>query len=407
MLKRILSESSLSALVAGLVAVIVSYAGPAALMFQAADAAHLTQAQLSSWIWAISVASGVTGIGLSLRYRVPVITAWSTPGAALLAAGWTAYSYPEAIGAFIAVGVAITVFGVTGLFAAFMDRIPKAVVSAMLAGILFRFCVDVFTRTQAAPLLVAPMLLVWLAARRLAPRYAVLLPLLAGLLVAGLTGQLSFGAVSAAPAVPVLTMPHFTMGALLGLGVPLFVVAMAGQNATGLGVMRASGYDTPGSPLVTWTGVASTLLAPFGSHGVNLAAITAAICTGPEAHADPARRYWAGIFCGGFYVLVGTFGATLVGLFTALPQALVAVVSGLALLGAFLGGLTQATEDPVHRESAIITFLVTVSGVSLLGVGSSFWGLLAGLLVGAVLVGPQARLQAAIHARSEGVAARR
>ncbi|MBG3878388.1 benzoate transporter, partial [Desulfovibrio oxamicus] len=185
MLRRILSESSLSALVAGLVAVIVSYAGPAALMFQAAEAAHLSQAQLSSWIWAISVASGVTGIGLSLRYRVPVITAWSTPGAALLAAGWTAYSYPEAIGAFIAVGVAITVFGVTGLFAAFMDRIPRAVVSAMLAGILFRFCVDVFTRMQAAPVLVAPMLLTWLAARRLAPRYAVLLPLLAGLLVAG------------------------------------------------------------------------------------------------------------------------------------------------------------------------------------------------------------------------------
>lgn len=397
MLKRILSESSLSALVAGLVAVIVSYAGPAALMFQAADAAHLSQDQLSSWIWAISIGSGLTGIGLSLRYRVPVITAWSTPGAALLAAGWTAYSYPEAIGAFIAVGVGITVFGATGLFAAFMDRIPKPVVSAMLAGILFRFCVDVFTRAQAAPLLVAPMLLVWLAARRLAPRYAVLLPLVAGLLVAGLTGQLSFGAVSAAPAMPVLTTPHFTVGALLGLGVPLFVVAMAGQNATGLGVMRAAGYATPGSPLVTWTGVASTLLAPFGSHGVNLAAITAAICTGPEAHVDPARRYWAGIFCGGFYVLVGTFGATLVGLFTALPQALVAVVSGLALLGAFLGGLTQATEDPVYRESAIVTFLVTVSGVSLLGVGSSFWGLLAGLLTAGVLVGPQARMQAAMQ----------
>ena len=223
------------------------------------------------------------------------------------------------------------------------------------------------------------------------------MPLGAGLLVAGLTGQLSFGAVSAAPAMPVLTTPHFTVGALLGLGVPLFVVAMAGQNATGLGVMRAAGYSTPGSPLVTWTGVASTLLAPFGSHGVNLAAITAAICTGPEAHADPARRYWAGIFCGGFYVLVGTFGATLVGLFTALPQALVAVVSGLALLGAFLGGLTQATEDPVYRESAIVTFLVTVSGVSLLGVGSSFWGLLAGLLTAGVLVGPQARMQAAMQ----------
>ncbi len=396
MLRRILSESSLSALVAGLVAVIVSYAGPAALMFQAADAAHLSHAQLSSWIWAISIGSGLTGIALSLRYRAPVITAWSTPGAALLAAGWTAYSYPEAIGAFIAVGVAITVFGVTGLFATFMDRIPKAVVSAMLAGILFRFCVDVFTRAQAAPLLVGPMLLVWLAARRLAPRYAVLLPLVAGLLMAAAFGQLSFGAVSAAPAIPVLTTPHFTMGALLGLGVPLFVVAMAGQNATGLGVMRASGYDTPGSPLVTWTGVISTLLAPFGSHGINLAAITAAICTGPEAHADPARRYWAGIFCGAFYVLVGTFGATLVGLFTALPQALVAVVSGLALLGAFLGGLTQATEDPVYRESAVITFLVTVSGVSLLGVGSSFWGLLAGLLASAVLVGPQARVQAAM-----------
>ncbi|MBU1231123.1 MAG: benzoate/H(+) symporter BenE family transporter [Proteobacteria bacterium] len=378
-------DFSLSAAVAGLVAVMVSYGGPAAIIFQASAKAGLTPGQLSSWIWAISIGSGLAGLVLSLAYRAPVIVAWSTPGAALLAAGWAAYPYPQAVGAFVLAGAAITLFGATGLFSALMERIPRAVVAAMLAGILFRFGVEVFTALSGAPMLVAPMLACYLAVKRLSPRYAILATLLAGLAASAALGLLHLGAVSAALARPELTRPDFRLGALMGLGVPLFLVTMTGQNATGLGVLRTAGYKTPGGPLVAATGALSTLLAPFGAHGINLAAITAAICTGAEAHADPDRRYVAGVVCGLAYLVVGVFGATLVGVFAALPAPLVAVIAGLALFGALMAGLTQAMDDEPRREAALVTFLVTVSGVTLWGVGSAFWGLVGGVLANAAL----------------------
>ena len=382
-------DFSVSAAVAGLIAVIVSYGGPAAIIFQAAAKAGLSPGQITSWIWAISIGSGLAGVALSLRYRVPVIVAWSTPGAALLAAGWAAYPYPEAIGAFLLAGVAITIFGATGLFSALMERIPSAVVAAMLAGILFRFGVDVFTSLRGAPLLVTPMLACYLAMKRLKPRYAILATLCAGLAASAALGLLHQDGLdvvlNGALARPILTTPVFSLGALIGLGVPLFLVTMTGQNATGLGVLRTAGYKTPGGPLVAATGVLSTLLAPFGAHGINLAAITAAICTGPEAHHNPDRRYVAGVVCGVAYLVIGLFGATLVGIFASLPAPLVAAISGLALFGALMAGLTQAMEDEAQREAALVTFLVTVSGVTLWGIGSAFWGLVGGVLANAAL----------------------
>jgi len=373
-------DASIPAITAGLIAVLVSYGGPAAIIFQAAVLHGLSQAEITSWIWAISIGSGLCGLVLSLVYRAPVIIAWSTPGAALLAAGWTAYPYPEAIGAFVLAGALIAICGATGLFGALMERIPGAVVGAMLAGILLRFGVEVVAALAAAPALVGPMLACYLVFRRLWPRYAILATLLAGLLAAAALGLLGQASVSASLAAPVFTAPRFSPGALVGLGLPLFFVTMTGQNATGLGVLRAFGYRTPGGPLVTATGVLSVLLAPFGSHGINLAAITAAICTGPEAHLDPQRRYVAGVACGAAYLVVGLFGATLVGIFAILPGPLMAAVSGLALFGALAGGLTQAMADEARREAALVTFLVTASGVSLWGVGSAFWGLAAGVL---------------------------
>ncbi|MDP3427808.1 MAG: benzoate/H(+) symporter BenE family transporter [Humidesulfovibrio sp.] len=378
-------DFSVSAAVAGLIAVIVSYGGPAAIIFQAAAKAGLSSGQLTSWVWAISMGSGLAGVALSLRYRVPVIVAWSTPGAALLAAGWAAYPYPEAIGAFLLAGVAITVFGATGLFSALMERIPGAVVAAMLAGILFRFGVEVFTSLRGAPLLVAPMLVCYLAMKRLKPRYAILATLCTGLAASAALGLLHLDGLDASLAQPELTTPVFSLGALIGLGVPLFLVTMTGQNATGLGVLRTAGYKTPGGPLVAATGALSTLLAPFGSHGINLAAITAAICTGPEAHRDPDRRYVAGVVCGLAYLVVGLFGATLVGIFAALPAPLVAAISGLALFGALMAGLSQAMENEAQREAALVTFLVTVSGVTLWSIGSAFWGIVGGVLANAAL----------------------
>lgn len=378
-------DFSLSAVTAGVIAVIVSYGGPAAIIFQAAGQAGLSSAQLTSWIWAISIGSGVAGLVLSLLYRAPIIIAWSTPGAALLAAGWAAYPYPEAIGAFVFAALAITFFGATGLFSALMERIAPAVVAAMLAGILLRFGMEVFTALKATPQLVAPMLASYLALKRLWPRYAILGTLLAGLATAAGLGMLDVSTVDASLAIPVLTRPEFSLRALIGLGLPLFFVTMAGQNATGLGVLRTAGYKTPGGPLVAATGALSAVLAPFGSHGINLAAITAAICTGAEAHAKPERRYVAGVACGLAYIVVGLFGATLVGLFTALPGGLVAAVSGLALFGALSSGLSQAMADEERREAALAAFLVTASGVGAFGVGSAFWGLLAGVLTDAIL----------------------
>ncbi len=381
------SDISLSALVAGVIAVVVAYGGPAALIFQAAAAAKLSTGQLASWVWAISIGSGLAGVYLSLRFKVPIIIAWSTPGAALLVTSLARYSFPEAIGAYIFSGAVIAILGVTGVFSALMDRIPKAVVAAMLAGILLRFGMDVFVSLPVEPWLVAPMVLCYLLGKRFSPRYAIVFTLAAGFGAAAALGKLDLVTIHAALTLPEWTTPTFSLGSIIGLGVPLCLVSLTGQSATGLGVLRASGYHTPAGPLLGVTGILSVILAPFGCHGVNLAAITAAICTGPEAHADPNRRYVAGLFCGMAYLVVGLFGATLVGLFTALPSQLIAVLSGLALFGAIISGLTQAMEDASQREAGLVTFLVTASGVSLAGIGPAFWGLVAGVAVSFLLTG--------------------
>ena len=257
-------DLSLSALVAGVIAVVVSYGGPAALIFQAAAAAKLSTGQLASWVWAISIGSGLAGVALSLRFKVPVIIAWSTPGAALLVTSLARYSYPEAVGAYIFSGAVIVLLGVTGVFSALMDRIPKAVVAAMLAGILLRFGMDVFVSLPVEPLLVAPMVLSYLLGKRLSPRYAIVLTLLAGFAAAALLGKLNLGNIHAALTLPVWTAPVFSLGSIIGLGVPLCLVSLTGQSATGLGVLRASGYHTPAGPLLGVTGLLSVLLAPFG-----------------------------------------------------------------------------------------------------------------------------------------------
>jgi benzoate membrane transport protein len=400
LLDSLRKDFSVSALAAGLIAVAVSYAGPAVIVFQAAKVAHLGAGQLSSWIWAISIGSGITGLLLSLRFRVPVITAWSTPGAALLVTSLANYDYPAAIGAFIFSGVLITLFGVTGLFSFIMQRIPKGVVAAMLAGVLFRFGTNLFGALERLPLLVLPIVLAYLLTKRLLPRYAVVAALFVGLAVALGMHRVDVQMLSASLAVPVLTMPAFSLSALIGLGIPLCFVTMASQNAPGIAVLQTAGYQVPVSPLVTTTGLATILLAPFGAHGINLAAITAAICTGVEAHPAPQRRYVAGLVCGAFYVLVGAFGAVVANVFSALPESLIASLAGLALLGALSSALGTAMADEKGREPALITFLLTASGVTFFGIGAAFWGLLAGLLTDAILSSVPGRRVPGGHAAS-------
>lgn len=378
-------DCSIAAIVAGLIAVTVSYAGPLLVVFQAAKAANLTDAMLSSWIWAISFSSGLVGIILSIWFKTPIITAWSTPGAVLLVSGWSAYSYSDAIGAFILSGLIATALGLSGLFSAVMERIPHTIIAAMLAGILLKFGVDVFISAKEFPLLAIPMILCYLLSKREFPRYSVASTLLVGILVSYYLNCLDFGSIAVSFVSPMFTQPTFSFGALIGLGIPLCIVTMAAQNATGLGMLKVDGYNTPASPLVTLTGIASVLFAPFGAHGINLAAITAAICTGKEAHADPAKRYIAGIACGVFYVLISVFGATITSVFSAFPNVLIAIIAGLALLGSLTSSLSSAMSDNSQKESALITFLVTISGISIAGVGSPFWGLIAGLATSYIL----------------------
>lgn len=379
-------DVSLSAVVAGLVAVIVSYAGPSLIMFQAASAAHLPAAELSSWIWAVSIGSGISALVLSIWSRAPIVTAWSTPGAALLVAALPAYSWPEAIGAFVVAGLLITALGASGLFESIMARIPPSIAAAMLAGILFRFGAQVFASFTAAPLLVGAMFAAYLALKRLSPRWAIAGVLVLGTTLAGALGLLHVEAFRLELATPVWTTPIFSLPAIVGLGLPLALVTLTGQFVPGIAVLRASGYRTPASPLVWATSTLSVILAPFGAHGINLAAITAAICSGPEANHEPSKRWVAGAALGLAYLVVGAFGATLATLFAALPKELVAAVAGLALIGAIMNGLTAAMRDDDGREPALLTFLVTASGASFLGIGSAFWGLAVGIVAWAVLV---------------------
>jgi benzoate membrane transport protein len=382
---RPLADSSISALVAGFVAMMTGYTSSLVLMFQAGRAAHLSDAQISSWIWALSIGMALCTIGLSLKFRAPIVAAWSTPGAALLVTSLPNVAYPDAIGAFVVCAVLLTIVGLTGWFDTLMRKIPASIAAALLAGILFEIGIEIFKAAQFQTALVLAMFFSYLVVKRLAPRYAILTTLVVGIVAAGSLGLLDFSQFHVAFARPVFTLPHFSLAAVVSIGIPLFVVAVASQNVPGIAVLRADGYNTPSAPLIATTGVASLVLAPFGSHGINLAAITAAICTGPEANQDPSKRYMAAVWCGIFYLLAGVVGATIAALFASMPKALVVSVAALALFGSIMSGLTNAMSDPRQREAALVTFMVTASGLTLLSIGSAFWGLVAGVVTQIVL----------------------
>jgi benzoate membrane transport protein len=378
-------DLSPSAVVAGFVTVLVGFASAAAIVFQAAGAVGATAGQVSSWMLALGVGMGLTCILLSLRYRAPIVTAWSTPGAALLVTSAAGLSIEEATGAFLVSAALITTVGFSGWSERAMDRIPVPIASGMLAGVLLRFGLALFTAMSTELALALGMFVAYLLTRRLAPRYAVIAALGLGVAIALAQGLLHVDEVRLGLARPVWVTPRFTPGAVVGVALPLFVVTMASQNVPGIAVIRASGYTVPISPLIGWTGLANLALAPFGGFTLNLAAITAAICMGREAHEDPRRRYVAAVFAGIFYLIVGIFGATVVALLVAFPPELVSAIAGLALLATIGNGLALAVGSENQREPALVTFLVTASGVTLAGIGSAFWGLVAGVVTLAIL----------------------
>jgi benzoate membrane transport protein len=379
-MKTLIKDFSLSAAVAGFIATIISYAGPLVIIFQAAKSAGLSADVLSSWIWAISIGSGVLGIYLSLRFRVPVVIAWSAPGSALLVALLPGISLNEAVGAYIVSSLIILLVGVSGAFDRIVGKLPAAISAAMLAGILFSFGTQLFVSMKDKPFMVLAMFVTYLLFRRMKPRYAVLAVLVVGCVIAVAAGELNRSALVIDVAKPLWISPEFSWHALLNIALPLVMVALTGQFVPGIAVLRNDGYHTPASPIIASSALGTLLLAPFGCHGLNLAAITAAICTGRESHEDKSKRYVAGVMGGVFYLLLGIFGATLVSIFSAFPKELIAALAGLALFAAIAGALAGSMAEPNDREAALITFLVTASGMSLLGLSAAFWGLIFGLL---------------------------
>ena len=377
-----LRDVSLSSATAGAVAVLVGFTSSVAIVFQAAQAFGATPEVMASWMWALGLGMGLCSAIPSLLLRQPVMVAWSTPGAAVLASAGLAggFTLAQAVGAFMVCALLIVLVGATGWFERVMNRIPMAIASGLLAGVLARFGVQAFGAAQSAWGLVVLMLLGYLVGRRVAPRYAVPLTLLVGVVWALAQGQLRTQALSVDWARPVFTAPEFTFAAAVGLALPLFVVTMASQNLPGVAAIRAAGYPMPVSRLITMTGLVALVLAPFGAFALNLSAITAAICMGEEAHPDKAKRYTAAVVCGLIYIAIGLVGAAVTGVLLAFPPELVLAIAGLALLGSIGAGLHAALKDDAHREAALITFLVTLSGVVLGGIGSAFWGVVAGAL---------------------------
>ena len=373
-------DLSLSAFVAGFVAVLVGFTSSVAIVFQAAQGFGATPAQITSWIWALGLGMGLCSLVPSLVLRKPVMVAWSTPGAAVLATAGVAggFSMGEAVGAFMVCSALMILVGATGLLERVADRIPSEIASALLAGVLTRFGIQTFAALQTALPLVLLMVGSYLVARRLLPRYAVVITLAAAIVWVAASGQMAWSTGPLQWAMPVWVAPQWSVAAAVSLAIPLFVVTMASQNLPGIAVIKASGYELPVSKLITLTGVVSLVLAPFGAFALNFSAITAAICMGPEAHEDRKRRYTAAASCGALYLVIGLFGAVVTGVLTAFPQELVVAIAGIALLSTIGNGLASSLKNEVHREAALITFLVTLSGVTLMGIGSAFWGVVAG-----------------------------
>jgi benzoate membrane transport protein len=385
------STDLLHPVIAGLISVIVNYGGTFILVFQAARVADLSPALTASWVWSVSVGVGASGLVLSWRYRAPVITAWSTPAAAFLVTALATTPYAEAIGAYMISAVAFLILGLSGCFERLIRLIPPAIAAGLLAGILLQFGIAAFGGVNADPVLVVTLIVAFVVFKRLSARYAVIGILATGLILLLIQGRVDLSGLQFTPAMPVFTMPAFTLNAALSVALPLFLITLTGQYMPGMLVLRNAGFTVSANPIVTVTGLGSLIMAPFGSHAFNIAAITAAIATGPEAHEDPSKRWIAGIAAGCFYILVGVFGVTLAAVFMALPAAFITTLAGLALLGAIGGSLATAMADTHTREAALITFLAAAANITLLGIGGAFWGLIIGITAALVLNGPRPR----------------
>ncbi|EPF6221984.1 benzoate/H(+) symporter BenE [Acinetobacter baumannii] len=383
--KTLKNDWSISATVAGFLAVLISYSGPLIIFFQAAQRAHVSTDMMVSWIWGISIGAAVSGIYLSIKYKTPVITAWSAPGTALLVTLFPNISLNEAVAAYITSAIVIFLIGITGYFDKLLKWIPQDVAAGMMAGILFQFGISLFTASDSMPLIVFSMLIVFLIAKRLMPRYTMIWVLAAGVLLSLILGKMNPVDVNFNLAIPQWISPEWTWNSTLNLAVPLILVSLTGQFLPGMAIMKLSGYDTPAKPIITATSIASLAVACVGGITILLASITAALCMGKDAHELKEKRYIAGIANGIFYILGGLFAGSIVMLFSLLPKELVAALAGLALLGAIATNISVAMKNDGQRDAALITFLATASGMHFLGLSSVFWGICIGVIAHFIL----------------------
>ncbi|MBP2996766.1 benzoate/H(+) symporter BenE, partial [Acinetobacter baumannii] len=383
--KTLKNDWSISATVAGFLAVLISYSGPLIIFFQAAQRAHVSTDMMVSWIWGISIGAAVSGIYLSIKYKTPVITAWSAPGTALLVTLFPNISLNEAVAAYITSAIVIFLIGITGYFDKLLKWIPQDVAAGMMAGILFQFGISLFTASDSMPLIVFSMLIVFLIAKRLMPRYTMIWVLAAGVLLSLILGKMNPVDVNFNLAIPQWISPEWTWNSTLNLAVPLILVSLTGQFLPGMAIMKLSGYDTPAKPIITATSIASLAVACVGGITIVLASITAALCMGKDAHELKEKRYIAGIANGIFYILGGLFAGSIVMLFSLLPKELVAALAGLALLGAIATNISVAMKNDGQRDAALITFLASASGMHFLGLSSVFWGICIGVIAHFIL----------------------
>lgn len=361
-------------IVAGLISVIVNYGGTFILVFQAAKVARLSPELTASWVWSVSIGVGVTGLLLSWVSREPIITAWSTPAAAFLVVALGSTPYAEAVGAYLISAAAFVLLGLSGYFEKVIRLIPPGVAAGLLAGILLQFGIGAFVGMSIDPLLAGLLIVAYVLLKRFTARYAVVGILVLGLAFLLTQGRVDLSGLALEFAAPVFTVPEFSLNALLSVALPLFLITLTGQYMPGMLVLRNDGFRTSANPIVTVTGLGSLLMAPFGSHAFNIAAITAAICTGREAHEEPGKRWIAGVAAGLFYILVGVFGVTLAAVFMAFPATFITTLAGLALLGTIGGSLASAMADAKSREASLITFLAAAANITLFGIGGAFWG---------------------------------
>ena len=365
---------------AGFIAPLVGYTSSAAIIFQAANSTGANDAMITSWFWALGLGMGLSTIGLSLFFKQPILTAWSTPGAAILVTSLAGVPMAEAIGAFLLCSVLLTLVGLSGWFDRLMAFMPQSIAAAMLAGVLLPFAMHMIMSLESQLVLVFTMIMTFFISRVFWPKLAIMVTFLMGIMIAGVQNLIVWQSLSLQISSPIWTAPEWSLSATIGVAIPLFIVTMASQNLPGIVVLRSHGYDAPAAPLITWTGITGLLMAPFGGFAFNLSAIMAAICMGKDVDADPQQRYRSAVWAGLFIVATGIFADSLTGLFNSLPQALVVSIAGLALLGTISSSLSAALVQESERIPAMITLITTASGVALWGIGSAFWGLVLGVL---------------------------